>query len=129
LPRMADFSLWATAAEQALGWAKGSFARAYTENCATANQVSLEASLLVTPLEQFAPVDPPWTGPATALLGALSGLVDDATKRQRHWPKTGKALSDSLRRLAPNLRANGIEVLFLSRTMTSRPISVRKIVK
>jgi hypothetical protein len=126
LPRMADFSLWATAAEQALGWEKGSFAQAYTENCATANQVSLDASLLVTPLEKLAPIDPPWTGTATQLLTALDGYVDDATKRQRHWPKSPKALSDNLRRLAPNLRAHGIEVVFLSRTMTSRGISVRK---
>ena len=129
LPRMADFSLWATAAEQALGWEKGSFAQAYTATCATANQVSREASLLVTPLQSLASIDPPWTGTATELLTALAGYVDDATKRQRHWPKSPKALSDNLRRLAPNLRELGIEVLFLSRTMTSRGMSVRKYIK
>jgi hypothetical protein len=52
-------------------------------------------------------------------------------KRRRRGnarPKSGKALSDSLRRLAPNLRQNGIDVEFLPRQMTSRPIHIEKIV-
>ena len=126
LPRMADFSLWATAAEQALRWPAGSFAKAYQENCAMANQVSIEASPLVGPLRAFV-AHKPWTGSATDLLAALQGYADDATKRQRQWPKNGKTLSDTLRRLAPNLRSIEIEVEFLPRSKTSRQIRVQKI--
>ncbi len=42
LPRMADFALWATAAESALGWSKGTFMAAYNSNRASANHLSLE---------------------------------------------------------------------------------------
>lgn len=125
LPRMADFSLWAMAAEQALGWKTGSFVEAYTENCATAAQVSTEASPLVGPLIQSV-THQDFLGTATELLKWLQPIADDATKRQRQWPKTGKALSDSLRRLAPNLRTMGVEVEFLPRTNVSRQIRIAK---
>ena len=39
-------------------------------------------------------------------------LATDAIKAKKHWPKSGRGLSGALRRLAPNLRAVGIDVLF-----------------
>ncbi len=44
LPRMADFALWATAAEPGLGLETGAFIDAYTGNRADANDLALEAS-------------------------------------------------------------------------------------
>lgn len=43
LPRMADFVQWATAAEPALGWESGTFARAYEANRISANTLTLAA--------------------------------------------------------------------------------------
>ncbi len=44
VPRMADFALWATAAERGLGWPEGTFLKAYTGNRASANSLALDAS-------------------------------------------------------------------------------------
>ena len=43
---MADFAVWATAAERGLGWAEGAFMAAYAENRAGAVETSLEADPL-----------------------------------------------------------------------------------
>ena len=40
LPRMADFALWATAAETAFGWPEGTFLAAYLGNRETANELA-----------------------------------------------------------------------------------------
>ena len=50
LPRMADFALWATAAETAFGWRRGAFLAAYEGNRQSANDVALEASSVARPL-------------------------------------------------------------------------------
>ena len=50
LPRMADFALWAAAAETAFGWPTGTFAAAYQDNRASANDVALEAPVIAQPL-------------------------------------------------------------------------------
>jgi hypothetical protein len=123
---MADFALWATAAEEPLGWESGAFLRAYTGNRAEANHLTLEANPIGAPLQMLVE-QRAWTGSATELLTALNQYADDATKRQRPWPKTGKTLSDNLRRLAPNLRAIGVEVDFRPRQSNLRPIHIEKI--
>src|SRR5262249_4285491 len=106
LPRMADFALWATAAEPALGWEPGQMLRAYTANRADAHEVALEASPVAAPVRTLA-AEGPWTGTASRLHGLLSDHVDEATRRLPAWPKTGRAIAGILRRLAPNLRAVG----------------------
>jgi hypothetical protein len=126
LPRMADFALWVTVAEEPLGWKSGAFLRAYTRNRAEANHLTLEANPIVEPLQTLVG-QRAWTGSATELLTALDRYGDDVTRRQRPWPKTGKTLSDHLRRLAPNLRAIGIEVEFRPRQSNLRPIHIEKI--
>jgi hypothetical protein len=45
-------------------------------------------------------------------LKKLEGKSDDATQRQKGWPKNGQGVSNTLRRLAPNLRKSGIKVDF-----------------
>ncbi len=47
-PRMADFALWITAAEPALGWKPGAFLTAYTENRGQANEIALESAVRVS---------------------------------------------------------------------------------
>jgi hypothetical protein len=124
LPRMADFARWAMAAEQALGWTQGTFTAAYEENRQSANQVSLEASLIASPLQALVQ-HKLWTGSATELLTALRGYVDEPTHKERHWPKNGKVLSDMLRRLAPNLRGIGVDVEF-DKSNGARRIRIEK---
>jgi hypothetical protein len=114
LPRMADFAEWAVASESAFGWSEGSFIAAYDSNRSSANNLALEASPIVAPLRRVC-ARGTWTGTATELLRALNKRADDQNQ-QRDWPKNGWSLSMHLRRIAPNLRAAGLDVLFGKKT-------------
>ncbi len=110
LPRMADFALWATAGERALGLADGAFIAAYTGNRQGANELAIEASPVAGPLLALMESTPEWTGTASDLLAALDAKADDRTRRLHGWPKGARALTGIIKRLAPNLRRMGIEV-------------------
>jgi hypothetical protein len=114
LPRMADFATWATACEPSLGWEEGSFLRAYRSNVKDANELALGESVIVSPLRKLLEHQrgQEWQGTATELLDALKGVVDDKTAESKEWPKLPNALSNRLRRLAPNLRRTGISIEF-----------------
>ncbi len=122
LPRLADMATWVVAAEPALPWAPGTFLAAYSGNRADANDLALEASPIVPALRQLAA----FTGTATELLALLATKADDETRRQRGWPKSAHGLSNVLRRLAPNLRASGIDVVFPDRDRSRRIISISR---
>jgi hypothetical protein len=107
LPRMADFAIWATAAETAFGWANGTVMTAYRENRASANEVALEASLIAQPLLELLEREGRWEGSSAQLLKALEDHLGDQVRRPRGWPKGPRALSGQLKRLAPNLRKLG----------------------
>jgi hypothetical protein len=121
LPRMADFAEWATAAEEALGFEPGAFMDTYDDNRRSANTLALEASPIAAVVFTFlAKHSSQWTGTATQLLAALNEFTEENVKRQQSWPKSPKALSSTLRRLAPNLRKIGIDVSFLRESGTGR---------
>jgi len=107
-PRMADFAQWAVAAEEALGLNPGEFLQAYWDNRNSANQTALDSSVIVPQLKM---VLSQWKGfyqgTATHLLNELSIGIDT---RAREWPKSPRALSGKLSRLAPNLRLAGMKV-------------------
>ncbi|HEV3481070.1 MAG TPA: primase C-terminal domain-containing protein [Candidatus Acidoferrales bacterium] len=129
-PRMADFAEWATAAEPSLGWTSGRFLSAYESNRASANTVSLEASAIVTPLRRLC-VRGDWEGTATQLLHELNRCADNEKMQQRDWPRNAWALSIHLRRIAPNLRAAGIDVRFGVKTPgpgSKRVITMTKVI-
>jgi hypothetical protein len=50
-----------------------------------------------------------WSGTATELLEMLGFYVNDTVKRSKAWPGGPQALSRRLKRVAPALRAAGIE--------------------
>jgi len=109
LPRMADFAVLATAAEPGLGLPAGAFMAAYDNNRVDANVLAIECESISRYLLELV-ARAPWTGTASDLLRELDLAADDATRRTRDWPKSAKALSGKIKRLAPNLRRIGIEV-------------------
>lgn len=117
LPRMADFAVWATACEPGLGLAEGAFLEQYTANRSSANELVLEASPASAALTEFMSRRPEWEGTATDLLAELNCRADEATQHKRErdksWPKSARSLTNALRRLAPNLRATGLDVEFV----------------
>jgi hypothetical protein len=110
LPRMADFALWATAAERGLGLSPGGFLTAYRENRQDAHGQALDACPVVEPLEHFMSDVCEWTGTATELLTVLDSKSDQTKRSHPKWPKDGTRLSGQLRRIAPNLRSRGLDV-------------------
>lgn len=111
-PRMADFARWIVAAEPALGWPAGGFMAAYHHNRGAANALALEASVIGPPILALVGDVGTWQGTASALLTDLEARVDEPTSRRKEWPTSPRKLSGELRRLAPNLRKEGINVDF-----------------
>lgn len=111
---MADFALWATAAEEALGLEQGAFIDAYSRNRADASSMALEAEPVAGKVQEFlAKQTPPvWQGKASALLRELNAITGEAEQKQDAWPKQANGLSGALRRVAPNLRKQGVNVQF-----------------
>jgi hypothetical protein len=121
LPRMADFALWASACETALGVRSGKFIAAYLANTKGANELALDSSIIAAPLRRFAEkLQGEWEDSASQLLQELTRLVDEQTARSKEWPRRPNALSGRLRRLAPNLRKIGIDVVFGKRRQGTR---------
>lgn len=116
-PRMADFALWATAAEPSLGLPIGGFCEAYRAGILAAADLPLESSPIVAPLRALldqqgrsASGEVCWAGSATELATALQRLALTDVAKLPDWPRNAAALSGVLKRLAPNLRQKGIFV-------------------
>ncbi|MFM8443381.1 MAG: hypothetical protein ACKN9W_08575, partial [Methylococcus sp.] len=105
-PRMADFAVWATAAESATPWPRGRFMAAYQAMRGRAIEEGIDASpvgsVLVEYLHGLAPITE-WSPTPTHLYQTLT----DRAKSQA-WPRTPRGLGQALNRIAPNLRAIGI---------------------
>jgi putative DNA primase/helicase len=106
LTRMADFVVWVSAAETALGWEKGDFVTAYVGNREGQVEAALEADPLSDAVAQLVESDD-WSGSPTELLARLGEKVSDAVRKGRSWPAPNK-LRSRLRRLATALREKGI---------------------
>jgi hypothetical protein len=112
-PRMADFAHWAVAAEGALGLPTGQFLEAYVGNRKAANQATLENDMIAPFLLSFLDGENCWKGTARELLRILEDrYADEKTKKSKEWPWGPRQLSGALRRIAPNLRADGVKVEF-----------------
>ncbi|MBN1588362.1 MAG: hypothetical protein JW888_02495 [Pirellulales bacterium] len=126
LPRMADFALWATAAEPAIGLKPGEFMARYAGNRAAGHELALESSPVGKAVLDFVGRVGTWTGTASELLAELDDLADERTRKMKGWPQTARVLSGTLKRLAPNLRAIGVEVES-GRTKKGRFVTVSKL--
>jgi hypothetical protein len=98
MPRMADFAVWATAAEGSLDWEPGAFMAAYSGNRQEAADSALEADpVAVAVLDLMADRDQ-WTGSATGLWTALGEIVDEGVRKTKAWPGAPNALTEPTRR-------------------------------
>jgi hypothetical protein len=109
LPRMADFAVWATAAEPALGWEPGAFQEAYSGNRAQAAEGALDADPVAAALQEFMATRESWSGTAAELWDKLGDQAGENARRSKAWPGAPNALSGRIKRLAPALRDAGIE--------------------
>jgi len=127
-PRMADFALWATAAEQALGFDPGTFIRAYSGNREEAVQETLEAdpvgAAIIALMDSLGDQRKAehWEGTCKELQQALEPLVEEGARKSRSWPKSPQATSGRLRRLATFLRESGIHITLPSKAGKGRRV-------
>ncbi len=111
-PRMADFAVFATAAEPSLGLADGEFMAAYEGNRMAAHEAALDGSQVAQELLRFLDRLGPagFSGEPSELLRILNQGRSD-NRAPAGWPLGPRHLTSVLSRLAPNLRAVGIEVI------------------
>lgn len=79
--RMADAAAWMVAAEESLGLEQGSFMKAYVDNRAEGNALTLGASKVAAELVSFMDPRTEWSGTATVLMDTLDQRASDETKR------------------------------------------------
>jgi len=109
LPRMADFAKWVVAAMPALDMIPDDFLTAYNENRDSINEIVLESSPIARWVSGLVS-NGNWNGTATDLLDELNIMTDYDTQKAKVWPKSPRALSQMLNRIAPNLRRKGIDI-------------------
>src|SRR5215211_4099005 len=83
--------------------------RAYYRNRSEADETALANDPVAEAVRALVDPHGEWSGTATELLDVLGTLVSDEIKRSRAWPAAPNALSNRPRRLAPSLRASGME--------------------
>ena len=117
--RMADFEHWICAAEIGAGlksetlWRTGTFSSVYSQNRETASVNCLDSEPLAGLIEKLIDHYPPvLEGSATDLLTAFVGMADFLGIDKSTLPKTPNWLVNRLKRMAPNLRDAGIEIVF-----------------
>ncbi len=125
MPRMADFALWVTAGEQALGLRPGEFLDAYMGNLDEANALALEASPVAMAIHEFVVERGNWEGTVRDLLEVLNGRNPDQVSRMETWRRTPRALSGALRRVTPSLQGVGVGVTFKGRCRHGRLIHLK----
>src|SRR5580698_2801631 len=92
-------------------------------------RLGLEASLVANPLKDFLIGRTLWRGPAADLLRKIRKHATFEIQQQHNWPANPQLLSIQLRRIAPQLRAIGIDVQFGEKTAgigSKRIITIRK---
>jgi hypothetical protein len=112
LPRMAGFAQWVAACEPGLGWAPGTFLRAYHENIQVMANTVMEADPIAFAIVKWAarfPQDKPsWTGTAEEALAKINAVAGHAAQSSTNWPRSPRGLVNRFRTLAPFLVRFGV---------------------
>jgi len=119
LPRLADFAVWASRAAPSFGCTASDFAAVYARGVAEHSVAAMEASALARPLVRLA-VAGDWRGTASDLVYAVETSAGRAGARTAGWPRSPTQFAGCVRRLAPSLRAIGINVAFEREPGTGR---------
>jgi hypothetical protein len=106
-PRMLDFAYLGEAVFKANGLGEGSFLSQYKNMRQKGVYRTLEAFPIGVALANFLNNNPHgWSGKLIELLGILNQYKPHG---ENTWPKSGKAMGDTVRRLAPSLRTLGFD--------------------
>ena len=101
------------------------FITAYSGVREASHELTLEASPVGLVMRDLMASKGDWSGTASDLLAELDALAGEKSTKQKTWPKSGRALGNLLRRLAPTLRAVGISITFERDTDKARRRIIR----
>jgi hypothetical protein len=107
---MADFAIWATAAETAFGYQRGDFVKAFDTKRENAIRLSLDGNVVAMALNRFMEARQHWDGTMAALLKELSQVAGEKTISGKYWPGSPRGLGSALRRLATAFRSVGMDI-------------------
>lgn len=107
LPRMADFTLFGVAAQDAYA-PGGDFLQDYERNRTEANEIVIENSSVGEILRKLVLVSGGWKGTAAELLAKMNEHASEDERRSSGWPKAPNKVKQVLQRLAPSLRKIGV---------------------
>jgi hypothetical protein len=116
--RMLDAARWVAAAEigRRVPWYPGEHAAALRRSRSAGHSVAVDASAIGPQLLALLNAAPlvdgvrDWSGTASDLLAALEARLGERARRPQGWPRRARDVSAEVGRLAPALRAIGIEV-------------------
>lgn len=117
VPRMADFTKWGVAVEEALGYSSGAFLAAYHANIEDAHTAAIEASPVAVLIFDYLSErnGQGFRGTALLLLQELKKFVEQRetgtqklVSKHPRFPKSANALSAEIARVAPNLAKMGV---------------------
>ena len=122
LPRMADFALWAAAAEKGRQWSEEiTFMEAYSGNRATAVEMAVDADLVSDSIMKLMLLEKgTWKGSSVQLFEKLSELIPERSRNSKAWPKQANVMTGRLKRGATFLRTLGVDVVFPDRKAKAR---------
>jgi hypothetical protein len=119
-PRMADFTRWGVAVEQAMGYQSEAFLVAYRSNREDANAAALDSSPIAEAIYRFLEKNRQvFRGTALQLLSRLRIFLESSNSEHpeiaqllKHpkFPKSANQLSEELMRIKPNMKKRGIAV-------------------
>jgi putative DNA primase/helicase len=124
--RLSDWTRWIAACEGRTGWRTSEFVKALNAASRNADAVAVEASVVAAPLVALAE-EGVWTGTATELLATLSNRASPEIVSSKSWPQTPIGLGSLIVRVAPSLRAQGVDVTKVQRTAGARKWQVSKV--
>jgi len=126
MPRMAELATWGEAVCRHLGHGEGAFLDALFANRNASSAGALEDSPVAQALFELGRKTPlgRWEGTMLELLDQLREQVRVTDHSGAAWPRSARALSSHLRRIAQPLRRAGVEVVDLGRTDRGRNVAV-----
>ncbi len=127
LPRLADFTLWAMAAETSLGMQEGAFFERYKGNRDAAHNLALDYDPLAEAVVELMKHRDIWKGRPSELLVEITKIAGDTVSRSRDFPRNAKAIGRRLSLLAPNLREYGIDYQSPDRNKKDRHLTLQVI--
>jgi hypothetical protein len=127
LPRLADFTLWAIAAETSLGLPEGAFFERYKGNREAAHNLAMDYDPLAEAVVELMKTKDVWKGRPSELLAEVTKIAGDTVSRSREFPRNPKAIGRKLSLLAPNLREYGIDYQSPDRNKKDRHLTLQVI--